>query len=392
LLCIVLVKIFHTTEIEYIAHLQMESGAMEMVNYYEPKPINLSDTPAESKLQLPTFTSIPQFGSLPLGNSPDPIITIAVDTVGGAPVLYVDKNNNEDLTDDEDPAWDEDTPAFRQKEVLINVEYFDGDEEHLVPYPVIFYQHKTKLPQTIIAYRNGYRKGQVALQDTTLKIAILDDDLDGQFHQLQNGALIVDFNQDDILDGTLDSQEHLALTEPFSFAGQTYRVRRISRSGHEIIFIKVDTSVYRQEGLGIDSRAPAFRIETLNGKIIDLTAYKNRVVLIDFWASWCKPWQENLGSLQNTYKQYHKNGFEIIGLNLDYDIKSIPQYIKTHHISWPQIGNGLGWDMPLVEIYGVRQLPQNYLVDRNGIIRSKNLQGKNLKRKVRELLNESKAE
>jgi hypothetical protein len=80
---------------------------------------------------------------------------------------------------------------------------------------------------------------------------------------------------------------------------------------------------------------------------------------------------------------------EIIGVNLDYDLQGLSKFIQEQQIAWPQISTGEGWDMSLVNLFKVNAIPKNFLLDRNGIIRYKNLHGKNLRAKIIELLNET---
>ncbi len=373
-----------------VASLEMESDAMAVVNYYHPVQIKMTAQPAEADLEIPPSVTQPRFGFIKLGNSADSLISImlANEPDSGELVLYIDKNNNEYLGDDGDPGWDETRPTYMTKDALVDVAYFDNAEQHLVPYPVTFYRYTNKLPDIVVAYRNGYRKGFISLDDSIFKLAVFDDDLDGLFNQLDRGALVIDRDADGVLDGKTDSDEYVPLWQRFSVAGKTYAVTEISPSGHQITVAQVDTAVFTSQELTTESRAPAFRTETITGEIIDLAELRNKVILIDFWATWCKPWQENLAVLNKTYAQYHKRGFEIIGLSLDYDLEHLKQFLREHEIHWPQISDGRAWDMPLVEIYRVQSLPKNFLVDKNGIIRYKDLRRRDIESKVYELLNE----
>ncbi len=104
---------------EYKAQLAMESDAMSIVNYYNPKRIRLQEHPLESNIKLPEFIfTSPKFGALVIGNGPDSLITIALDESPGKgeSFLFIDRNNNQDLTDDEDYNWDDDKSTYWTKE------------------------------------------------------------------------------------------------------------------------------------------------------------------------------------------------------------------------------------------------------------------------------------
>lgn len=376
---------------EFVAQLAMESDAMAIVNYYVPQRIELDSVVVESNVKLPTFQSAhPLFGVLVLGDSKDSFVTIALDEAPDKSFsyIYIDKNNNEDLTDDGEPVWDEDKGSYWLKEVLVDVDYLDAPTNAPVPYPVSLYHFKNRLSHLVVAYRNGYREGEIALKDTTYKIALLDDDLDGLFNDFDNGALIIDVNKDGVLDGNPDSPEFYALGQPINVNGRTYDIQHISPAGNLIAFSLADSSVRAKPNLTLGQPAPLFHGRTMDGRTIDLDALKGKTVLLDFWATWNKPWNENLKSLKDTYYRFHAQGFEIIGINLDYDLKKLPPFLNENNIAWPQIANGQGWDLALAKLFNVESLPKNYLLDRNGVIRYKNLTGRNLYLKVRELVNE----
>ncbi len=376
---------------EYTAELAMESDAMAIVKYYYPKQVILTNTPDEAKLVLPEFKSPqPVFGTLVLGNSSDSLITLALDESlkDGFSYLYIDKNNNEDLTDDSDPFWDEDKKEYWSKEELIDIYYKDSNSRAAVPYPVKFYRYKIRHQNSIVAFRNGYREGFISLKDTAYKMAIIDDDLNGLFNVSEKGAIIIDINGDGILNGHPDSPEYFLLTSPFNVNGITYRTKNISPAGDVITLVISDSVVMPKVALESGVEAPLFRTTSVADETIDLNGYKNKVVLLDFWATWCKPWENERTYLQRIYNRYQSRGFEIIGLNLDSNPAVLLDYLKTNKINWPQVSDGRGWDMSVVELYQVQAVPKNYLLDRKGIIRYKDLHGVNLRNKIDELLNE----
>jgi len=337
---------------------------------------------------LPESSGKRQFGLLALGNDVDSLFSLVLETKrNGSQLLFIDKNNNEDLSDDENEEWTE-TKSFLTKEELIEVTYLEDGEEHIVPYPVVFYKYKNKLPDVIAAYRNGYRKGAITLEETSLKMAIFDDDLNGLFHERDRGVMVVDLNGDGVLDGSTDSEEYLALGAMFNYLGKAYTVHNVSSSGNKVTLAERKIQNFPNKILKIEQRAPAFRSQAIDGRIVDISNYKNKVVLVDFWATWCKPWERGLAERKNLYQRYNSRGFEIIGISLDYDLTHLQNYLSTNKIKWPQLADGNGWDMPLFNLYRLKSLPKSFLLDRNGIIRYRDLQGAQLQAKVRELLNE----
>ncbi len=375
-----------------VATLMMESDAMAITDYYIPKRIRLQPNPAEPNLKLPRFRfPSPKFGTLVLGQGPDSLITLALDEAPdrSESILYIDRNNDENLTDDGPPGWDEQRPDYWLQEALVNVQYRGEEHVFIVPYAVTFYRYKYRLHDSIVVFRNGYRSGTIVLQDSTYKLGLLDDNLNGRFDDMESDALIIDLNRDGKLNGHTDSPELFPLSSPFSIDGVAYRTKRISPAGDQIVLARVDTLLRPRVEPQVGFRAPLFRIRDMDGHIIDLSQFQNRVVLLDFWATWCKPWEMELERLKRHYRKYKDQGFEIIGLNLDFDLDLLRSFLQTRKITWPQVATGEGWRMPLVELYHVKSLPKNFLLDRSGVIRYKDLYGRDLDARVAELLDEA---
>ena len=391
LLAVVAVLLFRLHRNSFETVLVVETDAMSVVNYYYPRAVQLQKARPQQILHFPAFVSTsPKYGALRLGSGADSEITIMLDEQpdGGMPLLYVDKNNNEDLTDDGEAVWDEDKPEYWMKEVLIDVSYRSEGKDRTVPYPVKLYRYKYKLPNAIVAFRSGYRKGVIALRDSSYKIAVFDDDVDGLFHDLKQGALVIDLNRDGVLQGGVDSPEYFPLTSSFNVNGVSYGVKKVSPAGDRIRLAVVDSLIFPKQDVESVIRAPQFRMPGIDGQSVDLTLLRSKVVLVDFWATWCEPWERNLPALAKIYSKYHHKGFELIGVSLDEDLVQLNAYLKEKRVRWPQIADRRGWDMPLAGLYKVNAIPKNFLLDKKGMIRYRDLYGAQLETKVFELLNE----
>ncbi len=113
---------------------------------------------------------------------------------------------------------------------------------------------------------------------------------------------------------------------------------------------------------------PALEFASLSGEQVNLASLKGRVVLIDFWATWCGPCRRVMPDLVETYKRYHDRGFEIIGISLDKDQSQLEKYMQDTGITWQQYYDGLGWDNKVSKRFGVRAIPHVVLVDKNGVV------------------------
>jgi len=114
--------------------------------------------------------------------------------------------------------------------------------------------------------------------------------------------------------------------------------------------------------------APAFQAKALDGTAINFPGdFKNKVVLIDFWATWCPDCREEMPNVIAAYKKYQPQGFEIIGVSLDETNKAavLKQFVTEHHMAWPEIYDGGYWEAAIATQYGVRETPCPVLVDGN---------------------------
>jgi len=134
--------------------------------------------------------------------------------------------------------------------------------------------------------------------------------------------------------------------------------------------------------------APELSLPGQNGEIVRLSDLKGRVVLIDFWASWCGPCRKNNPHLVRLYHKYHERGLEIYGVSIDDNMSSWKQAVQHDQLEWVQVNDSKGWDAPSTILYGVDAIPASFLLDKNGIIKNKDLVGSNLEQAIKSLLKE----
>jgi thiol-disulfide isomerase/thioredoxin len=138
------------------------------------------------------------------------------------------------------------------------------------------------------------------------------------------------------------------------------------------------------------AKFPDFHEKDLAGKPLSISQYKGKVVLVDFWATWCVPCLMTLPEIIQAYDKYHDKGLEVIGISLDQERPKLEHFIKDKSMKWPQYNDGEVWDSKLVQQYGVEAIPAVFLLDRKGNIIGKNLHGEELDMAIAQALKKKK--
>jgi peroxiredoxin len=149
---------------------------------------------------------------------------------------------------------------------------------------------------------------------------------------------------------------------------------------------KINDLVKKAKLTAIGQAAPDFTATDTEGKPVSLSSFKGRYLLVDFWASWCGPCRRENPSVVQAYRQYHNKGFDILGVSLDNTRADWLEAIKKDGLDWTQVSDLKGWQNDVASEYGIRGIPMNFLLDKEGRIVAKGLRGEELTKKLQEVL------
>jgi len=356
-------------------NLDYVDSILDLTPAYYPQAVQLSSD-AISGLTGPSYSGKPTYSTLTLANSS---YALVIDRNGSDAKLYVDANRDNELApvDWAQQLWD--------GGYLASVSFEIPTESGTRVYR-LFLVWNPSTPTAIIYFRDNYQAGEIELGGVTYKIAIIDENSDGVFDDLDHDQLLIDIDQDGELLTSSDSHERYWLDAPFNIDGTVYAATSVAPDGSEIMIDKSDAWVNQKVALAIGFPAPDFSVKDADGNDLSLSSLQGKIVFLDFWASWCAPCRDELPNVEQAFKEYADSGLVVIGIDLDRNEGAFTGAVSYFGLTYRQVFDGADGDVS--SLYRVSGIPMSYLINRDGTIRGKSLRGDDLKQAIEELLNQ----
>lgn len=347
-----------------------ERAVHDLTHSYLPLKLTLQDSaPAELK-KKPEMKG-PLYGQIKFGGKS---YLLALDEPQDKPAkLYVDSNGNGDLTDDPPTQW---KPQVDNGHLMyigsIKLPLVDGDHTVMVNLVAIRFDPKDPSRATMshaLGYYADYAyEGQVKLGDVSYHAVLTNDPANGDFRgefkdmPAAGGRLLIDVNHDGQFDSHSETFDPRA---PFNIKGTTWRIADMTAAGHFKIE-KSDQSVPEIPLLVKGENVLPFTATMMDGKEVKFPGdYKGKIVLLDFWATWCEACMQEMPGVVKTYNQFHPKGLEILGISLDKADRAeqVRQVAGQEGMTWSQVYEGKWWEARLARMYLIDAIPHPFLVD-----------------------------
>ena len=377
-----------------VTHLSLvPTGAQHRLggSIYLPLPLS-KERPASVRKVPADLSADAMYGSIKMpGATPTPFTVVFDAPPGRVPRLLVDANGDGDLTDDAAVPWtpgnqlpaDDGVPGLPNSAVggrgTFTLHLGTPGHPRDVGLGVWRYSDKvlakraastqpttapSAKPPALMYYRDYFATGPVTVDGHAHTATLVDELATGSFTPAAGKLvrLFIDLNDN----GKVDAGEGFDAARPFKIAGQAYELTDVAADGSSFRLAKTDKFAPSPDDVKVGQVAPAFTAVDSAGVPIAFPGdYKGKLVLLDFWATWCAPCMAEVPTVVAVYDKHRGDGFTIVGVSRDQpgDEAKVKTVADAHHMAWRQLVTAAGKSDDVTDLYSVTGIPSAFLID-----------------------------
>lgn len=352
-------------------------------------PFPLTPTAPDGLRVPPPGPGKPLYGKIPLAGRSVFLAVVPGGSAKDPSTLFVDRNHDWDFTNDTPGRYRGEGTYGSAGTLELDVFRPDGAT---FPYRIWLWTSvnhpQGKENPGFNYYATCFKEGQLPLCSGNLckmfRVVAGDPSQIGLF---EPGEVSIDWNGN----GQYEDSERLKSGATCIYEDKAVRLLEIAPFADKVVFEitpagnaeKVPTDVMSKLAREpIPGNLPPELGIDLYGHAVEMKDFKGKVVLVDFWATWCGPCMRELPNVKAAYDRFHDKGFEIIGVSLDKDMNALRACLQREGISWNQICDGNGWESDTARRWLVKSIPATFLVGRDGRITATGLRGDSLQRSI----------